>query len=951
MNKLNRFTDNIKWKKILIPAIAILSIFFNVSCLDNEVENNKEIIPEGIPTKVELSFATNSVTELSTKAAIPVADEFRVNNLYVIVFSKLPNGEWRKEYDKLFAYNELFDKNEHNTSNNNPTTGKIKLSVTSGKKRIYAIANSDNNLMLIDQNKLNEVQSIADFKQLTVNMSQSTIERQQGFLLMSGVFTPTSSNDSVEEGAIGILPGGNINTAGSIVLKRVDSRITFKIRSGKNSIFVPKEWRVINVPKLSYIYEKPFNGVNNDATNDNANSYDDNYFTTKPINFESTETDGLTLKGGSFTFYMLENRKTPIKNITDYQQREQQEKIPNPNNNFVTNGSFIYAHPHSAYVEMTGSYYETNNDGKIIKGAEVKYTVHMGFVDGKPDDFKSERNYNYTYNITINGIDNIKQEVITGKEEQPGAEGEIMISDKAYYFDSHYITTTITFHKDQLSSDAGFRVRTPFDSNSADDEAIDYKWVRFVKNKKYKYSNFYYHYTDEYQEYPGDNSSEQKDIKSIIAELKKHKDDIKYGQIDDYFDKNKEVKFTVFIDEFYYYNKPAKDNLSGTVCSWKEFVNVPNREMHILCNTQFSPDQESSITTSSILISQRSIKTFYNTRSGNLATAWGIETVNETERLPYTGQPKPSQTNGRYNAYLDLNYNPGSTKWKKYLDPITNKLQNNMKDARYICLQRNRDLNGNGKIDHNEMRWYMPSVNQLTGIWMGKDGLPTEAHLLKNGTIVTNSNFTTFHLINSNKIRFWAEEGSSVSREDDNLAGFVFDYRCVRNLGGYDTEEPAEKEEPQDYVIYKDYVFTLPFVNERSLKDNPTLKGELVVDNELQSTNRPYKSFKMAKKLTPVTSLSSAIKPSSPCADYYENSDKSDKGFWRMPNQRELSLMFSYAHNELMEGDGKFRLSRTLSSLSYKDGRVYNVARGEKFDTVNLSTVADSPIRCVRDVY
>ena len=46
------------------------------------------------------------------------------------------------------------------------------------------------------------------------------------------------------------------------------------------------------------------------------------------------------------------------------------------------------------------------------------------------------------------------------------------------------------------------------------------------------------------------------------------------------------------------------------ILAGKTFVNQENREMHILCNTQRSEDRESSLTTSSIMISQRSIKTF-----------------------------------------------------------------------------------------------------------------------------------------------------------------------------------------------------------------------------------------------------------------------------------------------------------------------------------------------------
>ena len=37
--------------------------------------------------------------------------------------------------------------------------------------------------------------------------------------------------------------------------------------------------------------------------------------------------------------------------------------------------------------------------------------------------------------------------------------------------------------------------------------------------------------------------------------------------------------------------------------------------------------------------------------------------------------------------------------------------------ARY-CYDKNRDENGNGKIDEEELKWYLPTVNQLDGIWI-----------------------------------------------------------------------------------------------------------------------------------------------------------------------------------------------------------------------------------------
>lgn len=39
------------------------------------------------------------------------------------------------------------------------------------------------------------------------------------------------------------------------------------------------------------------------------------------------------------------------------------------------------------------------------------------------------------------------------------------------------------------------------------------------------------------------------------------------------------------------------------------------------------------------------------------------------------------------------------------------------------CMSRNRDLNGNGTIEANEVKWYMASVDQYRGLWYGEGAL------------------------------------------------------------------------------------------------------------------------------------------------------------------------------------------------------------------------------------
>ena len=47
----------------------------------------------------------------------------------------------------------------------------------------------------------------------------------------------------------------------------------------------------------------------------------------------------------------------------------------------------------------------------------------------------------------------------------------------------------------------------------------------------------------------------------------------------------------------------------------------------------------------------------------------------------------------------------------------------------YACLYRNRDLNRNGIIDLDEVRWYVPSAIQLIDLALGDKGLPESVRL------------------------------------------------------------------------------------------------------------------------------------------------------------------------------------------------------------------------------
>ncbi|RHR53959.1 DUF4906 domain-containing protein [Parabacteroides sp. AF17-28] len=938
---------------ILTALCTVCAIFTLFSCADDELVKKGDNVVEGIPTKVNLSFTAAIPAKIETKAALPTVEEFRVHNLYLFVFNA-NTGE--REYGELLSGGELGIISEKN-SEGQVTKGKIAVELLSGNKRIYAIANVPDGQSSIAGLKadLDGIMNVDDLLENEANLLQQTIYRSSGKLLMTGVYGGESTN-----GNCTIAPSGT--TLEPISLKRVDARITFNIgiaSGGKDKKFTAKKWQVVNVPKRISLFQKEA---------DISSSENDFFKMGDPISFETTNEAGQA----SFTFYMWENRKSAT-GLSQYRDRELQDKAADDSHpGYVENGAFVNAPEYSTYVVLTGDYYEkyTENGLEKERTADVTYTIHLGYVNNQANDFRTERNTTYIYNVTIQNVNDIRLEVTSfqsgkGQEPSPGAEGNIVETDKFYQIDAHYDRDIIVFNKEAIEGRAGFKLKTPFDEGYFSDgnagskplsDAKDYNWVHFRIHKKSKSYNKYYYDKKSYQKY---NSEEVIDIKGLLEELKK----------DDIYDDRGEVVYTMFIDEFYYTSDPSGKNSSNQL--WKKFVNQPNREMHILCNTAYSQDRESSLTTSSVMISQRSIKTFYNEDAGaGLKTAWGIETINETGKLtPPNSNPWDkndlSTDNGRWNFFSQTGLPNGksSKEWDSYISNAVvssgNHLSSNLDNGAklvWACLQRNRDENGNDKIDADEIKWYPASINQYTDIWIGKDALPVEAHLYPNGSNIY------WRYLSSNGNEFYAEEGSSINGYKFLYANGIkgasaptsYDYRCVRNLGmDSDAGKPASAENgmPDDYVTVGAGEFTFPYINKDALRgENDVQKAEFAVHTELDPANRPYiKGFeyKNAENINWLVweDMRDLVdRGQSPCAKYNKNGVTG----WRLPNQRELSLMASRSTAGWSES--YYHWARTTSSLSGKT----NLGYGGRPDFISIPAKSNDyrgPVRCVRDKY
>lgn len=500
---------------------------------------------------------------------------------------------------------------------------------------------------------------------------------------------------------------------------------------------------------------------------------------------------------------------------------------------------------------------------------------------------------------------------------------------------------------------------------------LDYKWVHFRLNKKDASTKFYKDIRRRYTNRvfaesstfrsaadnmesdgsgdPGLEGYHNDGVMDIIDMVKYIKTQVKRyaswlengGNYADYkcdFDSENlndaKICVTVFVDEYYYDKDPIFGGSSPTL--WKRFVNKEERAMHILCNSNTSKDLESRATGSVITIQQKPIKSIYNTDESytRLQNTWGLESVDEHADKVFTynqdgslnGSGKNNdEFNGLANSVCEWGLASGEAsnittienniRWDKYLSfEVGNELpqlRDGYESLRYICMSRNRDNNGNGVIDRDEIRWYLASVKQLIGMYVGDGVLESSVRIYNRSTADRNSNDPARwrqHVISSTKYLggseptvIWGEEGISTGDISGSLAegNTKFTVRCVRNLG-IANDAPINKT-PDDYIQYSknadgSYTFECTHINESALRYYSS--RELDYEDERATANCLYKKFETAPADQRWTSGAVSFKDLNDEVSKYGSSVYA--GYcpdgYRLPSQTELAVMRYYMH-------------------------------------------------------
>ena len=804
------------------------------------------------------------------------------------------------------------------------------------------------------------------------------------------------------------------------------------------------------------------------AIEDASGATPDDYFDLGETNFETEEVTDYFYSGTNqyrkfihgFSFYMLENRKplrSPMPSPSEYRMRELQEKNATIVPGRVSNGDFVYPDKYSTYVIISARVRMNNADFGDTTDAtlsgDVRYVIHLGdFSNDKWEDFNVFRNHRYVYDIIVHDVNDIRVEVEdeSSLENEPGASGQVTVAlEDIFTSDAHYSSHVVTFHAKNINPEkVSWRVKTPFNPSGAgpvitngyeNNAGLDFRWVTFRVNAKNQ-DNIYYE--DRRQVYQpvdetlsDDDKNKTRYVSGLVDYLKKQKTLFDQDPALSDFDSTPDseggpkISVTAFVDEYYYERNPITGEVQPDL--WKSFVNQPMRYMYILSDTQTSADGESQIIGSSFTIRQKSIQSIYNINNPGLLSAWGCEhsddemenNIHYYDKSGSGDRGNKSHSNGRINTLMEWEMlNPNGTVkylgdeteekayWRNYLnleaDNETPLMLPEYQYLRYSCLSRNRDNNGNGVIDLDEVRWYMGSHYQLIGLFMGSYGIEGDARLYQRNAYEraqTDKYIWRQHVIastqydtnsSSNPYVIWGEECLSAGNPSDsrNYGNGLdrFSTRCVRNLGydpatGNDITYSAPTVEPEDYVIVHRLRFGEPYtgnfdenvyyefdcsrINEASLRYYTN--RELSPHDEFseQACLYPYFTFHAKNEAVDMGKLPSPLNGNNRIhlLNQYLNSNIADNPYcppgYRIPNVRELSVLHDFIPGgditSYLGGTGINAPGRTHWSFGTA-GEFYNPNRGtqdrygwgvsyQKVFMLQESQNAPA-VRCVKDL-
>lgn len=862
-------------KRLIKGIIYILFLgLITSACSEEEIVNGNGLVEEGTPVVLDLPY---NVSTPKTVSRATEAEEYKLYDLQIFIFNKDGKLKGYKKIESGLA--------------EGGNVGSTSIKTTVGESYIYAVANATSSLYSAEgiPADLNEDDAQAGNETFTLeDLKGLLFQRGNGIDITSGKFLMTGTANG---GRLCTITKSGISNPTSaeekrINLRRIVSKVKFVFNHAANTDFIIKRYSIYNLPKKGYLID---GGVEKPTSDITDNSYDNE------LDMQNFSQDAKN----EINVYLPENNES-VKRLAAASDQPQREA----NKYSGETKTFTNAPANSTYIVVSGEFTRTNTTtGRVDRYADVDYTIHLGDFDAEHlDNYDNERNCTYAYTATINDVNNIITEVTTDKKEdpQPGAEGFVVdyTYGKNFLLDSHYEVCVMQFKQEDIqkliSQNKGYIFQLETIDGLSDSYTVDSEWndSKLPENLDYKWVTLYkggnYNEKDDRGGAPTFTyTSTSARVGYTVPQLLKYLYDNAY--VDNAWT-NGTLTYTCFVDENYY---PTR--------KWSDYVNKNPRVLYIANDVQMSSDKHSVYATLAYGVKQRSIQTFYNKdrASDPNFIAYGCETIDETTPTPNQyekGHTYSSGWDGR-NTMMQEVYSMtgiGSNAWG------TATTANNLKRAAVACMSRNRDLNKDGKITQDEVRWYLPSYAQYSGLWLGEKSIATEAALFTGLTtdmiLDGNNNAVRRHYFTNTNQRetFWAEEGSTFGAGGDKA--YINYVRCVRNLqsGATGVENQGEviaiptTKIAKEYYTFKDNTFTLDDMDKAALRQNPQLDEFGNHHERDNAINAPYRSFTVdTQDITEGVTIDGVVNGTSNCKSRREATGEN----WRVPNQREMNFM------------------------------------------------------------
>lgn len=900
-------------------------------------------------------------------------NERAVENLRIYIFSKATGNLVGYKY---FSKDDLTFTDDSSQPGYDRTATVSNIPTSTGEVYIYAIANArtsqykvtDDAILDIDESNLSHL-TRETFLSATCTRQLGSINPADNRFVMSGFANngapvTIARKDGTTQQAEITSPTDDDHKR--VKLYKILSKNKITVKTEGNVTFKPEYMEIHNVPQVYGLMRG-----NNVASS----------------GFETF--DRIIWSENSYQCYLPANVQTTTATPTSFNDREK-----NTYDKTTGKKTFDNAPENATYVVIHGKYQGGDYAG------DLSYTVHLGDFSKHPADFSVAANSNYEYTLTIKGVNNFIAESQKNGDD-PGSEGVVIFKGTDMLeVDCHYEARVMKFSMSELNKlinveKYGYilKIQTAFcetismivDENGNIYDAAEFKthhenptvlttvgtdgmpvdvskilisgnadfdWVRFVKNTGKYYSDYTpsqkhgskvssSHTISDVCAYPGRANTQT--IFQFLRDLYKagKEQDKSYFNVKEQSDRV--VYVTCFVDENYY---PKKN--------WTEYVNKSEPRRIYFANDLFvSADGQSSFARAKYVVSQKSIWTFYELdptlkpfglESVSEEKAQGVDVVKETNSLkvPWDGRASAISNNKNKGFYAN------STKSTGKQDIYTG--------AYKACMSRNRDEDGDGTIDENEIKWYLASVDQYKGMWAGEEAFDTDARLFKatesewaalkkafgNGDDAKLSPWHYFTCSSANT--FWAEEGCATGTN-----GSATMVRCIRTLAS--NSEGLESAET--YYSYKDNIVELK-LNDVALRTHQS-GGFQTYFERGKDSNKLYKKFKIASEnLTGGPYSKTQVISTAKGSGFINSSDDVCQkaagygGSWRVPNQRELSIMSAV--------DKNLKDLYSCTSFTGVQSGYYKGGTGNEYGfvlAVDQMTVAISTtynVRCVMDV-